>query len=71
MKRFLISLLLALAFGIQLSAYDYGYDDEFVTYLCLSLFCLLCMAGLYGLRRKCRVEVLAAIERGYYVLRKG
>lgn len=67
----IVSLLLALAFGIQLSAYDYGYDDEFVTYLCLSLFCLLCMAGLYGLRRKCRVEVLAAIERGYYVLRKG
>lgn len=64
----IVSLLLGVVFGIQLFAYDYGYDDEFVTYLCLSMFCLLCMAGLYGLGRKCRVEVLDAIERGYYLL---
>ena len=67
----IVSPLLALAFGIQLFVYDYGYDDEFVTYFCLSLFCLLCMAGLYVLGKKCKVEVLAAIERGDYVLWRG
>lgn len=62
------SVLLLLAFAVQLCFYDYGYDEEFVSYVALAAFFAVCLLFLQFLKRKCRMEILDTVERNYYVL---
>ena len=62
------SMLLLLTFVVQLYSYDYEYDEEFISYVMLVIFFALCIIVLQLLKRKCRMELLEAIERNYYVL---
>ena len=62
------SMLLLLTFVVQLYSYDYEYDEEFISYVMLVIFFAICIIVLQLLKRKCRMELLEAIERNYYVL---
>lgn len=62
------SVLLLLAFAVQLCFYDYGCDEEFVSYVALAAFFAVCLLFLQFLKRRCRMEILDTVERNYYVL---